>query len=221
VASRAACSSPSIARVRRSTMGPYKAYSASGAGASRIIPWTPSAEKQASRVLSDPCASPFSLIFVPKMLPAVLALFTLLGADGGPVPSSANLLVGLPPPLVVKVKNVERMTDGRAPEPGDNWESQYTSIIEPEGSVTWDFGAPTDFDGAWLQSDNNDVYLLWTSDDGVNFRQTWEALSFDMAPGMQARWSQQPLHAHGRYVKLTARGGDQKYSVGELALFKD
>jgi hypothetical protein len=155
------------------------------------------------------------------MLAAVLALLTLPGTDGGPLPSSANLLVGLPPPVVVKAKDVERMTDGRAPEPGDNWESQYTSIIEPEGSVMWDFGTPTDFDGAWLQSDNNDVYLLWTSDDGVTFRQAWEALSFDMAPGMQARWSQQPLHAHGRFVKLTARGGDQKYSVGELALFKD
>jgi hypothetical protein len=173
------------------------------------------------------------------------ALLTILTQDGGmmmqppptlapvssapaPAPAAApagarslNLLVGLPPPATVKVQNAERMTDGRAPEPGDNWTSEYTSVIPADGSVTWDFGVPTDFDGAWIQADNNDIYVLSTSDDGVNFTKAWETLTFDMGAGMQARWSTSPIHGHGRYLRLTARGGDGSYSVGELAVFKD
>lgn len=149
-----------------------------------------------------------------------VALVLLSQVDGGSA-TSPNLLVGLPPPVAVKVKNPERMTDGQAPEPGDNWQSQYTSVIEPDGSVTWDLGAPTDFDGAWLQCDNNDIYVLSTSVDGVNFDKAWEAVTFDMAPGMQARFTTTPMHAHARYVRLTARGGDGMFSVGELAVFKD
>jgi hypothetical protein len=139
-------------------------------------------------------------------------------APGG---RSLNLLVGLPPPVTVKVQNAERMTDGKAPEPGDNWQSEYTTVIPADGSVTWDFGVPTEFDGAWIQADNNDIYGLSTSDDGVNFTKVWETLTFDMGAGMQARWSTSPLHARGRYLRLTARGGDGMFSVGELAVFKD
>jgi hypothetical protein len=151
---------------------------------------------------------------------AALLLSMLTLNDGG-IPASPNLLVGLPPPVAVKVQNPERMTDGQAPEPGDNWQSQYTSVIAPDGSVTWDFGTPTDFDSAWVQCDNNDIYTVSTSMDGVNFEKAWEAVTFDMAPGMQARFSTTPLHARGRYVKLTARGGDSMYSVGEFAVFRD
>jgi hypothetical protein len=158
---------------------------------------------------------------VAVIAPASMAAPAATPSDGGTVARSLNLLVGLPPPATVKVTDVERMTDGRAPEPGDNWESQYTSKIPPDGSVTWDFGVPTDFDGAWIQADNNDVYILATSNDGVNFYPVWEAITFDMAPGMQARWSTSPLHANGRFLRLTARGGDNMYSVGEIAVFKD
>ncbi len=150
------------------------------------------------------------------------------GADAGaaalvhmtPHPTnSLNLLVGLPPPIADKVKNPERMTDGQAPEPGETWNSQYTSIIEKDGSVIWDFGTPTEFDGIWIQADNNDIYTVASSDDGHAFTTVWDSLTVD-APGMQARtWA--TAHARGRYVKLTARGGDGSYSIGEFALFTD
>jgi hypothetical protein len=170
-------------------------------------------------VMMEPPANPAP---VTSSAPAPAPAAAPVAAPAAPAAGrSLNLLVGLPPPVTVKVQNAERMTDGKAPEPGDNWQSEYTTVIPADGSVTWDFGVPTDFDGAWIQADNNDIYGLSTSDDGVNFTKVWETLTFDMGAGMQARWSTSPLHAHGRYVRLTARGGDGMFSVGELAVFKD
>jgi hypothetical protein len=139
--------------------------------------------------------------------------------QAAPASSSTNLLVGLPPARAERTSNVERMTDGQAAEPGDGWNTYLTSIIEKEGNVTWDFGQTRDFHGVWLQADNNDVYVLATSEDGTVFTPVWESSTVDNA-GMQTRSSTTAL-GRGRYVRLTAKGGDGMFSVGELALFAD
>jgi hypothetical protein len=146
----------------------------------------------------------------------MIALFAILAAADGS--SAGNLLMGLSAPVAVKARNVERMTDGSAAEPGDAWDTFLTSIVEKDGSVTWDFGQTTPFEGVWIQADNNDVYVLSTSDDGQTFTPVWESSTMDNA-GMQTR-SSVGAGGRGRYLRLTAKGGDGMFSVGELAVFK-
>jgi len=156
---------------------------------------------------------------------ALIILGQLLTPDASvstPVVSAApsgkpvNMLAGAQM-KVDRATNAERMTDGQAADPGDNWQSVLTSVVEKEGSVTWDFGYPREFQGAWIQADNNDVYVLSTSDDGVNFTTAWESSTVDNA-GMQTRTATE-LHGRGRWVKLTAKGGDGMFSVSEVAVF--
>lgn len=131
---------------------------------------------------------------------------------------TSNLLVGLPAPRAEKTANSDRITDGKAADPGDNWQTFLTSVIEKEGFVIWDFGAPRDWEGAWVQADNNDVYILSVSDDGTNFTTAWESPTVDN-PGMQLR-SSTTARGHGRYLRLSAKGGDGSFSVSELAVFE-
>ena len=143
-----------------------------------------------------------------------LVLAAALGQlDAGP---ATNLLSGLTA-KAEKVANVERMTDGKAPDPGDSWQTILTSVIEKDGSVTWDFGSSREFEGVWIQADNNDVYVLQTSEDGEHFFNAWESSTVDNA-GMQARVST-TARGRGRYLKLSAKGGDGMFSVGEIAVF--
>lgn len=191
-------------------------------------------------MVSNACAREFSLIFLchgleeiiagggrafrdwgarqeagEAMSAALLLSIALAQLDASPVPQ-LNLLVGLKP-ASEKTANAERMNDGQAADPGDNWQSVLTSVIEKEGSVTWDFGAPRDFEGVWIQADNNDVYVLSVSDDGQHFTTAWESSTVDNA-GMQTRTSA-TARGRGRYLKLTAKGGDGAFSVSELAVF--
>lgn len=144
---------------------------------------------------------------------ALVALLALSQADSG---SPGNLLAGLTP-KAEKASNAERMNDGKAADPGDGWQTILTSVMEKDGNVTWDFGAPRDFEGAWIQADNNDIYMLSVSDDSEHFTTVWESSTVDNA-GMQTRTST-TAKGHGRYLRLTAKGGDGMFSVGELAVF--
>ncbi|MBK7860453.1 MAG: hypothetical protein IPJ65_17935 [Archangiaceae bacterium] len=140
------------------------------------------------------------------------------GAVASTVPSgpAVNLLAGVAP-KADRAQNAERMNDGKATDPGDNWQSVLTSVIEKEGSVTWDLGTPRTFEGAWIQADNNDVYVVQTSDDGTNFTTAWESSTVDNA-GMQIRTAS-TLHGRGRFIKLSGKGGDGMFSVAELGIF--
>jgi len=69
---------------------------------------------------------------------------------------------------------------------------------------------------ALVQADNNDVYFLSGSQDGVHWQSLWR-VDAEGGPGMRVR--SQRLAAHARYVRLSATGGDALYSVGEIALY--
>ncbi len=142
-----------------------------------------------------------------------LALLALAQFDASA--PATNMLQGLSF-KADKTANAERMTDGKAADPGDGWQTILTSVIDKEGSVTWDLGASRDFEGVWIQADNNDVYIVATSEDGLTFTTAWESLTVDNA-GMQTR--QAAVHGRGRYVRLTAKGGDGLFSVAEFAVF--
>ncbi|MBN1296709.1 discoidin domain-containing protein [bacterium] len=93
-----------------------------------------------------------------------------------------------------------------------------------------DLGAVYILDGVTVQVDNNDDYVLETSQDGASFA-AWttvtEAMG-EMTEGMDtvstvkdhaewvSDWAVKPVEA--RYVRLSARGGDEIYAVSEIML---
>jgi hypothetical protein len=148
-----------------------------------------------------------------------LALALLLGCvqeSGDPIPG--NLLVG------AKVQNsgvpnTSRLVDGEVPVEGDHWDTGITARFEnPTASVTWDLGDSKPVRAALVQGDNNDVYILSGSADGKAWETLWEGGPVEGA-GMRTR--QGELNGNARYLRLTAKDGDQLFSVGELAVFSD
>jgi LPXTG-motif cell wall-anchored protein len=156
-----------------------------------------------------------ALSFALCILP--LALFpACVEENSDPIPN--NLLVS------AKVENsgvpnTSRLVDGEVPVEGDPWDSAITARFESaSGSVTWDLGAVRSLRGALVQGDNNDIYVLSGSADGKVWNVLWEAPPVEGA-GMRMR--QTDLSAGARYVRVTGKGGDQLYSIGEIALFTE
>jgi len=170
------------------------------------------------------------------------ALFFLLAASAAPAQDAAVAPVSAPvslpassaPPAnvpiasanllsvarVVKadgVQRVEVITDGQAATDGDVWNGPMAAIIPPKGEVVWDLGQQVPIEAALVQGDNNDVYILWASDDGTNWKQIWRAGPYSN-DGLRTR-TQGNLGASARFVKITGEGGDNLYSVGELQLY--
>lgn len=114
--------------------------------------------------------------------------------------------------------NVARMTDGRAPIDGDHWDSPHTSVLAAGGEVVWDLSTPRHIGALRLQADNNDAYAITASTDGEHFTAAWVARPVGI-PGMQTRTSE-PLDVVARYLRLTASGGDNLFSVGELEAYE-
>lgn len=109
-----------------------------------------------------------------------------------------------------------RLTDLESPDDGDRWDGPSAVMIAPGQSVEWDLGAPTRLTAAAIQADNNDDYFLALSDDGVNWR---DLLRFGGIEGGGLRTrSEKGFDVSARYVRLTASGGDGRYSVSEFEL---
>ncbi|MES1209039.1 MAG: discoidin domain-containing protein, partial [Pseudomonadota bacterium] len=151
----------------------------------------------------------------------LLILTGLLSSCGGNVtelPGAAgDLLAGIEPAQSKDVAHRRRMTDGFISVEGDFWRTDLTAVIDPKGAATWDLGSAQDIHCGALQGDNNDFYELAGSLDGTTFTPLWTAGPIGK-PGMQLRLEQH-IDKQARYVRLTARGGDGFYSVGELALY--
>jgi hypothetical protein len=108
------------------------------------------------------------------------------------------------------------LTDGQVAFDGAGWLDPTAVPLAANGEVVWDLGAPTSLDGAAIQADNNDDYLVDLSDDGVSWRPWWHSGAVD-GPGLQTRSGD--VTGLGRYVRLRAIGGDGRYSVSELEVF--
>lgn len=132
-------------------------------------------------------------------------------AQGGNLLKTARLV------RADNTENPARITDGTAPAEGDNWQSDFTAILKPNGVVEWDLGQVVTIGAARLQGDNNDLYIVQVSEDGQQWTPLWRAMDVEGA-GMRTR-DIAPIEARARYVRLTAEAGDQMYSVGELELF--
>ncbi len=134
-------------------------------------------------------------------------------------PDGVNLLAGLTPRIATGVYGGERLTDRVIALPGDAWKTDLTAVfLSPRAFVEFDLGATRRLGAAYLQADNNDIYLLSVSEDGESFTRVWSA-GPHRHPGMRPRFDAH-LTGQGRYVRLSATGGDGSYSVSELQLFE-
>jgi hypothetical protein len=114
--------------------------------------------------------------------------------------------------------NAIRMTDGKAPIDGDNWDTVNTAVLAASGEIVWDFSSVRHIGGLRLQADNNDTYTVSASNDGERWSTVWAAKPVGV-PGMQTRTSE-PLDFLARYLRVTAAGGDNLFSVGEFEAFE-
>ena len=147
-------------------------------------------------------------------------LLLLLGAlscgRGGD--RSANLISGKLPARADGVTNPQLLTDGQQAGEGEDWHAPAAAILQSERAfVDYDLGESAAIDAAYLQGDNNDDYVVSVSDDGTVFRELWVARP--VAPsGLRGR-AADGLGGRGRWIRLSARGGDRMFSVTELQLW--
>jgi MYXO-CTERM domain-containing protein len=149
---------------------------------------------------------------------AVSAALAACVAERKPEPLAGNVLAGAKLETA-GILNTDRLVDGRAAQEGDFWDTPLTARFErPDARVTWDLGQDRPLRCALLQGDNNDDYHLLASADGKDWKPLWVAGAIGNA-GMRMR--QGGFEGNGRFLRLEAKGGDQSYSVGEIAVFSE
>jgi hypothetical protein len=158
---------------------------------------------------------------------AVLAfgwIVSLAGCAGEAAPpgnaATGNLLQNLRPSKMEGVRRADVLTDGVMARTTDPWNTELTAVFRHESSfVEYDLGSVKPFRAGFLQADNNDTYIVSVSEDDVTFKSLWSAPPRS-GLGLQER-STQDLKGAGRYVRLSAVGGDHAYSLSEVQLFSD
>jgi hypothetical protein len=129
-----------------------------------------------------------------------------------------NLLAGKSPIRQQTVDNASALTDGRATPEGDFWKSEATAQFKNNDAfVVYDLGSVQGVAAVWLQGDNNDSYKVEVSQDGQSFQLAWMGPPHPEA-GLRARLADD-LHASGRYVRISASGGDGAYGLSEVQLY--
>jgi hypothetical protein len=150
-----------------------------------------------------------------RLAAGLLVLGALACSRGG---RSANLLGGKLPARVDGVTNPQLLTDGRQAGEGEDWNAPAAAILQSERAfVDYDLGQSAPIDAAYLQGDNNDDYVVSVSDDGTAFRELWVARPV-VPSGLRGRVAD-GLGGRGRWIRLSARGGDRAFSVTELQLW--
>ncbi|MDB4982703.1 MAG: hypothetical protein JWM82_3455 [Myxococcales bacterium] len=135
--------------------------------------------------------------------------------SGGIGPES-GILRGKLPSATRAASHVQRLTDGIAAEPGDPWRTDLTAVLSaPDASVTWDLGTETPVRCALVDADGNDRYEVSMSNDGQTFTPLWTAAP-DEEAGQQLR-AGRDLRGAGRYLRVSAAGGDGQWSLSEVS----
>ncbi len=146
-----------------------------------------------------------------------MAMLALTACKRTPVP---NLLTGLTPSRTEGINHPERLADGVRATSGDTWDTGLTSTFgDPNGVIEFNLGGLKPIRAIYVQGDNNDEYIFSASADGKEYKEIWIAPP-DNSPGMQGR-STSSLDTSAQYIRITARGGDRFYSIGEVQLFSD
>ncbi len=128
-----------------------------------------------------------------------------------------NVLSRREPVRADGVLRPDRLTDLQSPLDGDAWDGPGAVMLPPGAAVEWDLGEARALTGAAIQADNNDEYLLSTSDDGVAWRDFVRFGGLE-GGGLRTR-SETGVQGTARFVRLTARGGDERFSISEVEVF--
>jgi hypothetical protein len=157
-----------------------------------------------------------------RALRVVLAAVVAAIGAGGASPAQAqgpaeNLLAGKKPSSNQGVLNPGRLTDGTAAREGSFWDTDLTARFPVGSFVIYDLGSEQSVAAAWLQGDNNDVYEVALSSDGASFNSVWQAGPQGEA-GLRVRETA-ALSGKGRYLRISATGGDGSYSLSEIQVF--
>ncbi|NNE17651.1 MAG: hypothetical protein HKN10_04150 [Myxococcales bacterium] len=116
------------------------------------------------------------------------------------------------------VVHVGRLTDGTRSFEGSAWNSETAAIFRGSRAYAiFDLGELTPIEAVYVQGDNNDEFILATSEDGERFTTLWTAPAVG-PQGLRARWKS-GLGGRARYAKLSAIGGDASVSASEFQLF--
>ncbi|MGH8530990.1 MAG: hypothetical protein ACRETN_14285 [Nevskiales bacterium] len=154
---------------------------------------------------------------IPRPVQLVIVTISLLLASvcAQAAPSPNNLLAELPP-QAFGVANAGRITDGTGTREGAFWLSEHSAhLASPEAYVDYDLGVPLALRCIWLQGDNNDEYLVSGSFDGQQFQPLWTAVA---VAGAGLRLRHATINVTARYLRLSAQGGDGRYSVAEFGV---
>ncbi|MBM4363753.1 MAG: hypothetical protein FJ104_13820, partial [Deltaproteobacteria bacterium] len=129
-----------------------------------------------------------------------------------------NLLLGRAPRATAGIAAVEHLTDGWLTVEGHPAQSSEAALFQTEqGFAEWDLGEVQRLRAGAVQADNNDVYRLLISEDGVTFLPAW-ILGAVEAGGLRERTTNE-LDVRARFVRLEAVAGDAVRSVAEVRLF--
>jgi hypothetical protein len=139
---------------------------------------------------------------------------------GGGFGAEAGILRAKLPVEERGVSHVKRLTDGIAAATGDPSRTDLTAVLAgPEAFVTWDLGGEVPVRCALVDADGDDRYTLSLSSDGRTFTPLWTAEP-DEEGGQQLR-AGRDLKGVGRYLRVTAAGGDGRFSVAEVSAWRD
>jgi len=139
---------------------------------------------------------------------------TSLGGRPGP---ESGLLRGKLPAKSSGVTHVDRLTDGIAAYPDEPPLTDLTSVLgTSEAFAIYDLGRDTKIACVAIVADADDRYALSVSQDGRTFAPLWSAPPIEDR-GMQPR-AEHGLTGSGRWLRLSASGGDGLYAVAELSV---
>ena len=152
------------------------------------------------------------------LLAAVLPACSRAASTFGFGSSSESLVHGKPPTKQVGLRRELALTDNVIAPRGDFWKSELTTIFSSsESFAEWDLGQVTPITAVYLHGDDNDSYIVTVSDDGQTFRPLWEGRPVG-GGGLQPRFIDK-LQGSGRFVRVTASGGDGSFALSELQIF--
>ena len=165
-----------------------------------------------------------------KYLAALLALTSSLPASADLiVPDSASVVAG-----TLAGGSAGLIIDGSIPPEGQYWQTDTaywwgTSVI-----LQVDLGALYVLEDVLVSVDNNDAYLVEYSADGMSYNDLFDIAVTDgeiqVFPGGMDTMSSDSANAEyvpsvdftpvdTRYLRISATGGDNAYSVGEIQAF--
>lgn len=111
-----------------------------------------------------------------------------------------------------------RITDSHVGSEGEAWDSTSAVLLAPATELIYDLGSARALGCLWLQADNNDLYRVFGSNDGLAYFPIWDALPVTGA-GLRLRYTERQSQA--RYLMLRPEGGDRHFSVSEFGAAAD